>query len=59
MSNFIKGFEIDEWNVHNFNIGGKTTGKVATTKPPEKWRQHALFAQNQEKKRRINAPQRS
>ena len=33
MSNEIKGFEIDEWNIHGFNIGGKTDGKVASTCP--------------------------
>jgi len=33
MSNEINGFEIEEWNVHGFNIGGKTTGKVSSTCP--------------------------
>lgn len=33
MSDFINGFEIEEFNVHGFNIGGKVTGKVYSTCP--------------------------
>jgi twinkle protein len=31
MLNEINGYEIENWNVHNFPIGSKTTGKVDTT----------------------------
>ncbi len=30
MSNEINGYEIENWNIHQFPIGGKTTGKVDT-----------------------------
>jgi len=33
MSEFVNGFEVDQWNVHGFNIGGKVTGKVYSTCP--------------------------
>jgi twinkle protein len=33
MLNEINGYEVENWNIHNFPIGGKTTGKVDTTCP--------------------------
>lgn len=33
MSSDINGFEVQEWNIHGFELKGKTTGKVDSTCP--------------------------
>lgn len=33
MGNDINGFEVQEWNIHGFDLKGKTTGKVDSTCP--------------------------